>query len=204
MSYDQATFIEPLAAAYQTYETMPVDTNDRTVALFGLGKLGLLLLQVTKKIGLDVIAIDGSEEKLHLVRQLGVNNIINYRQNTTVTVTREIRSITDGIGADIVIDATGNPDCLRFAIPSCRPMGKIHIKSTYKTVPIDFRDLVMNEKTVYTSRCGPFEKAIDGLKIGFINTEIIKTRFYSLDDIENEFICDSKSNHHIRTVIKVK
>ncbi|MHA1170086.1 MAG: zinc-dependent alcohol dehydrogenase [Candidatus Hodarchaeales archaeon] len=202
ISYDQATFIEPLAAAYQTFETMPVDTNDRIVAIFGMGKLGLLLLQVTKEMGLEVIAVDGSEEKLRLARQVGAIQSINYRQN--VGIAHEIRSVTDGIGVDIVIDATGNPDCLKSAIPSCRPKGKIHIKSTYKIIPIDFRDIVMNEKTIYSSRCGPFKKAINGLEKGSINTDIIKTRFCSLDDIETVFMSKTSANNFIRTIIKIK
>ncbi|MHA1450240.1 MAG: zinc-dependent alcohol dehydrogenase [Candidatus Hodarchaeales archaeon] len=202
LSYDQATFIEPLAAAYQTYETMPVDTNDRIVAIFGMGKLGLLLLQVSMKMGLDVIAIDGSGEKLQLARQLGVIDTINYHQNADIT--KKIKSMTNGIGADIVIDATGNPDCLKSAVPSCRPKGKIHVKSTYKIVPIDFRDIVMNEKTVYSSRCGPFEKAISGLEKGVINTDIIKTRFISLDDLETEFMGVNSANNSIRTIVKIK
>ncbi|GAH66088.1 unnamed protein product, partial [marine sediment metagenome] len=57
ISYDDATFIEPLAAAYQTFETMPIDKDDKIIAIFGLGKLGLLLTQVALSKGLTLIVI---------------------------------------------------------------------------------------------------------------------------------------------------
>ena len=46
LSFNEATFIEPLAAAYQTFEMMPLEKDDKIIAIFGLGKLGLLILQI--------------------------------------------------------------------------------------------------------------------------------------------------------------
>jgi D-arabinose 1-dehydrogenase-like Zn-dependent alcohol dehydrogenase len=62
---NQATFIEPVAAAYQTFEMMPLTKTDRVMAIFGMGKMGLILVQVAKAQGLNIIAIDGSDVKLN-------------------------------------------------------------------------------------------------------------------------------------------
>ena len=57
ISYEDATFIEPLAAAYQTFEMMPISKTDRNIVIFGLGKLGLLVTQVAKSEGLILIIL---------------------------------------------------------------------------------------------------------------------------------------------------
>ncbi|MFW9820226.1 MAG: alcohol dehydrogenase catalytic domain-containing protein, partial [Candidatus Thorarchaeota archaeon] len=77
ISYEEATFIEPLAAAYQTFEMMPIDDNDKNIAIFGLGKLGLLITQVAISKGLRVIAVDGSNKKLNIAKNYGTHNILN-------------------------------------------------------------------------------------------------------------------------------
>ncbi|MFX0037109.1 MAG: alcohol dehydrogenase catalytic domain-containing protein, partial [Candidatus Hermodarchaeota archaeon] len=75
--YEEATFIEPLAAAYQTFEMMPFDQNDKIMAIFGLGKLGLLITQVALMKGLQLIVIDGSDHKLNLAKKYGASYLIN-------------------------------------------------------------------------------------------------------------------------------
>ncbi|MFW9988980.1 MAG: alcohol dehydrogenase catalytic domain-containing protein, partial [Candidatus Odinarchaeota archaeon] len=170
ISDDHATFIEPLAAAYQTFEMMPVGQNDKIMVIFGLGKLGLLITQVALLKGLSLITIDGSNKKLNLAKKFGANHLIN-RMNCK-NIPNKIKELTNGLGGDIIVDTTGNPDALKDVIASCRTRGKIHIKSTHGIeTPINLTDVVVRELTLYSSRCGPFEKAIEGIKSGNIKVE---------------------------------
>ncbi len=201
ISYDDATFIEPLAAAYQTFEMMPLDQNDKIIAIFGLGKLGLLITQVALSIGLKLIVIDGSDKKLNLAKQFGAHHLIN---RLTSKVPNEIKNITGGLGADIVVDTTGNPEALKDIIASCRTRGKIHIKSTHGLdTPINLTDIVVRELTLYTSRCGPFDKAIEGLKSGKINVEKLISKKIPLKDIEKAVDFYNLNQDHIKTIIHI-
>ncbi len=50
--------------------------------------------------------------------------------------------------------------------------GKIHMKSTHGlATPLNITDIVVREITIYSSRCGPFDKAIDGIKFGEIQVD---------------------------------
>lgn len=202
MSYNEATFIEPLAAAYQTFEMMPTEKDDKKIAIFGLGKLGLLITQVAISKGLELIVVDGSDKKLKLAKKFGAKYLIN--RLICQDIPRKIKDFTNGLGTDIVVDATGNPDALDDAIASCRTKGKIHIKSTHGLhTSINLTDIVVRELTLYTSRCGPFEKAIKGLTSGEIKVkELISKQFY-LDDIEKAFASYKESRDHIKTIIKI-
>ncbi|MBY9002841.1 MAG: alcohol dehydrogenase catalytic domain-containing protein [Candidatus Lokiarchaeota archaeon] len=201
ISFEEATFIEPLAAAYQTFVMMPVDKDDKIIAIFGLGKLGLLLVQVALLKGLEVIVIDGSDKKLNLATKWGAQHSINRLKCTEIPA--EIKNITKNIGADIVVDTSGNPDSLKNIVKSCRTRGKIHIKSTHGLdVPMNLTDIVVREITLYSSRCGPFELAIQGLESGKIQVKDLISNIYKLSEIEEAFNSYEKNRDQIKSIIK--
>ncbi len=202
LSYEEATFIEPLAAAYQTFETMPLNQNDKVIAIFGLGKLGLLITQIAISKGLKVIVIDGSTKKLNLAKNYGSNYQINRLDSPNIP--EEIKDITNGLGADIVVDATGNPNAINDVISSCKALGKVHIKSTHgRAAPLDLTDIVVRELTIYSSRCGPFKKAIEGLMSDNINVGDLISKKFGLDDLKNAFNAYEEDNEHIKSIIQI-
>ncbi|MBA7657669.1 D-arabitol-phosphate dehydrogenase [subsurface metagenome] len=199
ISYEDATFIEPLASAFQM---MPLEHDDRTIAIFGLGKLGLLISQVAKMNGLDLIVVDGSEKKLALAKKYGASYVLNRLKIKDIP--KAIQDLTNNLGADIVIDASGNPDALQDIVASCRIRGKLHMKSTHGlATPINLTDIVVRELTLYSSRCGPFEKAIEGLKSGKIHVKELISEVYPLDEIKEAFASYEKSRENIKTIIKI-
>ena len=202
ISYKEATFIEPLAAAYQTFEMMHIEKDDKIVAIFGLGKLGLLITQVALLKGLKLIVIDGSDKKLALTKKFGAQYSIN-RLNVN-DIPTEIKKLTKNIGADIVVDTTGNPDALKDVVASCKTRGKVHIKSTHGLeTPINFTDIVVREITIYSSRCGPFDKAIEGLSSGKVNVKELISKEYALNNIQEAFASYEKNRDHIKTLILI-
>ena len=202
ISYREATFIEPLAAAYQTFETMPLGIDDKTIAIFGLGKLGLLLCQLAVINGLEIIGIDSSDKKLTMAKKYGARHLINRFK--VENIVGEIRGFTDSLGADIVIDTTGNPEALIDIVASCKTRGKIHIKSTHGLgTPVNFTDIVIREITVYSSRCGPFDKAIEGLSSGIVKVNNLISKEYNLEHIKEAFAAYDENQDFIKAVIVI-
>ncbi len=202
ISNEDATFIEPLAAAYQTFEMMPLEQNDKIMAIFGLGKLGLLITQVALLKGLKLIVVDGSDKKLNLAKKFGAHHLIN--RLACKDIPQEIKNLTNSLGADIVVDTTGNPDALKDIIASCRTRGKIHVKSTHGfETPINLTDIVVRELILYSSRCGPFEKAIEGLKSGKIQVKELISKKFELDNIKEAFESYKLSRDHIKTIVQI-
>lgn len=201
ITFEEATFIEPLAAAYQTFVMMPVNRDDKVITIFGLGKLGLLLVQVALLKGLEVIVIDGSDKKLEMATNWGAHHSINRLKCKKIP--EEIKKITKNIGADIVVDTTGNPDSLNNVVKSCRTRGKIHIKSTHGLdVLMNLTEIVVREITIYSSRCGPFELAIQGLESGEIQVKDLISNIYSLPEIEEAFNSYETNKDQIKAIIK--
>jgi threonine dehydrogenase-like Zn-dependent dehydrogenase len=200
LSFNDATFVEPLAAAYQTFEMMPIEDDDNTIAIFGLGKLGLLILQIAVFKNLKVISIDGSEKKLRLAEKFGALKLINRLQIDNIS--QRIREFTNNLGADIVIDCSGSPNALVDIVSSCKTRGKIHIKSTHGLgTPIDLTDLVVREITIYTSRCGPFSKAIEGLEKNHVSVKELISDVYKLENVKEAFTSYKINRDMIKIII---
>ncbi len=146
---EAAVFTEPLAAAYEILEQIPVHPTDDVLVL-GDGKLGLLCAQVLHHTGARVSVVGKYPHKLRLLQQLGVRTLRLADWQPTP--------------ADVVVDATGSPDGLQRAIAAVRPRGTLILKSTVATEhSLTLAPLVINEVTVVGSRCGPFRPALDAL-----------------------------------------
>ncbi|GAB4329831.1 MAG: alcohol dehydrogenase catalytic domain-containing protein [Promethearchaeota archaeon] len=182
-SFVEGTFVEPLAAAIQTFAFRPLTEEDRWVAVFGPGKLGLLVLQV---VALEApwakkVVVGRGETKLNLARRLGADEVVNSSEEDAVA---RLAELTGGRGADAVVEATGNPAALNFAARCCRPRGTLYVKSTHGVeTPVDVTGLVVREVQVSTSRCGPFPKALEALRAGNVATDPLVSGTHPLEDV---------------------
>ena len=97
----------------------------------------------------------------------------------------------EGTGAmiepyEIVAEATGSPSGLDLALKIVRSMGTIVLKSTYAGgADVDLSLIPVREITVVGSRCGPFDKALEGLVSGAVVLPEID--LYDLAEYEKAF-----------------
>lgn len=104
-----------------------------TVAIFGQGVVGLLLTQLLRKAGAElVIAIDRFERRRTLAQQLGAHLVFPPADD----IAQRIRASTDGRGADIVIEASGAPEALAPAIRAVADQATVVVVSWYGTKPV--------------------------------------------------------------------
>ncbi len=88
-----------------------------TVAVFGLGGIGLNVIQGARLVGADrIIGIDTNPMKEALARRFGMTDFINPENSADVTT--EIIDLTDG-GVDYSFECIGKPEVMRQALESC-------------------------------------------------------------------------------------
>ncbi len=88
-----------------------------TVAVFGLGGIGLNVIQGARLVGADrIIGIDTNPKKEALARRFGLTDFINPEDSSDVTT--EIIDLTDG-GVDYSFECIGKPEVMRQALESC-------------------------------------------------------------------------------------
>lgn len=155
---EAAILIEPLAAAIQTFKMTTVYW-DHTVVVLGCGRLGLLAALVARRLCESVIAFTNREEDVGLAGQFDVDARVVENDEQIVAA---VRGATNGLGADVVVEATGSPNGLSLALDCVRPRGTVALKSTPGT-PVEQFDLtrvVVDEIGLQGSRCGDFSTAI--------------------------------------------
>ena len=88
-----------------------------TVAVFGLGGIGLNVIQGARLVGADrIIGIDTNPKKEALARRFGLTDFINPENSADLTT--EIIDLTDG-GVDYSFECIGKPEVMRQALESC-------------------------------------------------------------------------------------
>ncbi len=203
LDFMEATFIEPLAAAIETFKLMPLGALDQTIVIFGPGKLGLLILQVAKAFfpAKSIIMVGRSEYRRKFAEQFGADVVIDARAKNPV---EEIRELTGGLGADVVIEATGNPEGLDIAVRACRTRGKLAIKSTHGVpTPVNLTDVVVREITIFSSRCGPFDEAITLLRDKKVCVRPMITSTFALSKVEDAFGFLAKKGEYIKVGLEI-
>ena len=185
INFDEGTFIEPLAAAIQTFRMSPISKED-VIAIYGSGKMALLISQVAKVFGAaKIIVIGRNNKKLQLAKELGADVVVNVNEKDPVEV---VKAEGHGVGADIVVEATGNPDVLEKAIKMTRSRGTLAVKSTHGIkAPINITEVVVRELGIQGSRCGEFPPAIEMLEKGKIKVKPLISEVYPLEKVTDAF-----------------
>ncbi len=94
-----------------------------TVAVVGGGAVGLLGVLSAKQMGAKrIIAMSRHESRQKLAREFGATDIVTERGDEGVA---RIKELTDGIGADSVLECVGTQEAMMQAINSTRPGGYI-------------------------------------------------------------------------------
>lgn len=89
------------------------------VVVFGLGGIGLNVIQGARMVGADkIIGVDINPGKVEMAKKFGMTHFVNPREVGNDKVVQAIQDLTDG-GADYSFDATGNTDVMRQALECC-------------------------------------------------------------------------------------
>jgi NADPH:quinone reductase len=96
--------LQGMTAHYLTHSTFPLQEGQTALVHAAAGGVGLLLVQLAKLRGANVIGTTGTEEKAQLAREAGADEVILYTDQDFV---EETNRITDGEGVDVVYDSVG-------------------------------------------------------------------------------------------------
>jgi L-iditol 2-dehydrogenase len=109
VSFQEAAFTEPLACVIHGNDVADIDLADNVVVI-GAGPIGLLHIELARARGAkQVIAIDLIEYRLKKALEVGAHNVINAQTDDTI---EKVKALTDGRGAEVVIECVGLPQTI--------------------------------------------------------------------------------------------
>jgi L-iditol 2-dehydrogenase len=95
------------------------------VAVIGDGAIGLMFVGALAHQGAEVILFGGSEQRLHVGEKFGAQNTFDHRKIESIP--KAVKDLTSGMGADIVVEATGVPSVWETAIACARPGATVNL-----------------------------------------------------------------------------
>jgi threonine 3-dehydrogenase len=147
VSGEMGALFEPMGVGM--HGVMAGTINGKSVAVFGAGPIGLFAMAAASAFGASkLIAVEIAPKRLAMVDKIAPGIIkINPKEKDPV---KAIQDATDGLGVDVAVELTGNPDALRQALKSLRREGRISIVGVQPgPLEIDVqRDIVLKEATV--------------------------------------------------------
>lgn len=160
IGFKEGAFLEPLTVALHGLFVADFKPM-KSVAITGMGTIGLLTLQAAKLMGAKEITVfDIDDKKLEIAKQLGASNIVN---TLTDNVENKLECINDGKGFEIVVETAGVPIttlmCLEIAGPNATVcyIGTPH--KDFSITPKQFEYINRKELTVrgsWMSYSAPF------------------------------------------------
>ncbi len=158
-----------------------------TLAIVGVGGVGLHALQIARLAGAFVIAVDVSEARLDLARKLGADAVVDARSGP---FHEAVRRLTDGQGVDVVIELVGSAATLPSSYQSVRRAGRLVFVGYSPGVPLSAmpHELVRNELEIVGSRANTkqeLQETMDLVAQGRITP--IVDRVMPLADVEDAF-----------------
>lgn len=183
-----AALTEPCSVAYNA---VCVHTRIRpgdTVLVLGPGPIGLLCGKMAKLSGAGTVIMAGlpaDEYRLQIARQMGADITV------TDQVAEQVFSMSDGLGADVVIDAAGVSATLKLAIECVRPAGQI-TKVGWGPQPLNYNLDMLVQKAVtlqgtFSHNWPTWERVIQMLSSGQLDISPIISETAPLDDWQNCF-----------------
>lgn len=124
VSWTQGALVEPFSCGYYaTVRAENMDASD-TVAVFGAGPIGLGVIAASAAKGARVIVIEPSADRAKIAQSLGAELVIDpIKQNTKEAV----MDATKGVGATIVIEASGRPEAMAQTLEVAAFHGRVVI-----------------------------------------------------------------------------
>lgn len=175
-----ASFAEPLAIGVQACRRGEVKRGEY-VLILGCGPIGMALIEVAKARGANVVATDVSEARLEFAKTLGASTV-TADQNLLNKVLEQ----TNGDGAAVVIEATGNPKAMEQTVELVASGGRIVIVGLVGkgvNISIPALDITRKEMTLLGSRASVscFPEAMKLLASGKIQYPKVATQLKMWD-----------------------
>jgi L-iditol 2-dehydrogenase len=159
-----------------------------TVAVFGPGLLGLLMLQVARAAGATRVITVGRGARLAVARELGSTHVVDY---TAADPVAAVRDAAGGRGADCVFDCSGDPKVLAQAMRAARRGGTVAVLGLTggKSAELPADPLVLDELNLLGIRSSPnaYPAMIALLASGAVATGPLTTHQYPLREVPAAF-----------------
>ena len=193
VSYEEGTFIEPLACVVRGQKVIGLKKN-HTVLVLGSGVSGLMNIQLAKLKGCRVIATDINPYRLRKAKEFGADEVLDASQNISLKADRIIlctgamKAVEQAFRC---IDRKGI--ILLFAIPNA----DIQIPT------VDFWRNELNIVSTYGAAGPDLEEALELIKNRRVDMKKLITHYLPFEKIQEGFNISAEAKDSLKVVLKL-
>jgi len=203
-SYEEGTFIEPLACAVRGQRLADINKDD-TILIIGSGMAGILHIQLAKLKGAQQIFVaDINPDRLKLAEKFGGDQTIDAKGD----LPQKLKELNDGRAADKVIVCTGATQAALTALECVDRAGTIlyfAVPDPTVKIPIPITDFWRNEITIRTSYgAAPrdLEESLQILAQKQVNVEDMITHRLDIREIAEGFRLVAEAEKSLKVIIE--
>jgi L-iditol 2-dehydrogenase len=204
VGYHDAALVEPLACVVRGFdETAPREGD--TIAIIGLGPIGLMFAKLAKLYNCRVLAVGRRQTQLDRAAALGADELILAGPHSDPVKT--VREMTLGRGADIAIEAVGMPQTWEWAVNMVRRGGTVNFfggcpndsKVNLDTALLHYSEITCKASFHHTPAY--IRKALDLVSNGHITASFFVNREEPLANLLEVMRHLMSHNGHLKTAI---
>ena len=159
-----------------------------TVAVLGLGPVGLCAVQVARAAGASlVVAVDTVDERLRMAESLGGTPVHLTDDDPRATV----KKLTEGRGVDLSVDAVGHPDALDLACRLARKAGSVSVTGVYAEPAEVHLGVVwikaLTLRTGHANVIGHLDRVLAMIASGVLDPTPLVTHHMTLDEAPDAY-----------------
>ncbi|MES2176913.1 MAG: zinc-binding alcohol dehydrogenase family protein [Gemmatimonadota bacterium] len=182
LSRRELALVEPLSVGFHAVDRGRVLPSD-TVVVIGCGAVGLGAIAGARERGANVIAVDVDEGKLEIARRAGASITLS---TAPALLSERVAALTNGDGADVVIEAVGIPETFVASVQAAAFTGRVvYIGYAKAPVSYDTSQFVKKELDILGSRNATredFQRVTTLLQRRTFPVDAAVSRCVSLDD----------------------
>jgi len=204
ISYQDAALAEPLACVLHGLEETNVRAGD-TVAVIGLGPIGMMFVRLAKVFGARVIAIGRRASQVERAKRLGADEVLVNSDGADII--GPIKEMTGGLGVDICIEAVGQPEAWQLAVQLLRRGGIVNFFGgcpndshiSLDTNLLHYSEITCKASFHHTPRL--IRKALDTVSRGYVTALDFVNRVEPLTNLLEVMQHLMSHNGHMKTAI---
>lgn len=186
IDWNEAVMAEPYTIGAQANWRGQVRSG-QTVLIQGAGPIGITVLKIAKLKGAEVIISDFTEERLAFAKENGADHVIHLKEES---LEERVMAITNGEGANVVIDAVGLPQTFEAGVEIASPAGFVVLLG-FNATPSAIAQMHITKKelTIVGSRLqtNQFNGIVSLINEGKLTHNGLITHEFSIDDVKEAF-----------------
>jgi alcohol dehydrogenase len=164
------------------------------VAVVGSGPVGLTAVMTARLFSPShIVAIDVADRRLEAAKEFGADVTVNSQISDPL---QAVRSLTDGLGADVTIEAVGRPETFELAVRLTRPGARVaNIGVHGKSAALHLEDQWIRDITISTGLVDTYSTPtlLRLLASGQLDAARLVTHRFDFDDFDEAYDVFSRS-----------